>query len=324
MPTTTILDSSMYPSLHELSLDPNNENTFYEVIRDNSPYIYLHPDDDYHPESFESYLNKCELYHSTLPNPVLRLGEITPDNLTSMNIHSHPSATFDLSQPHRYSPYILKLDPEQRVCLPNLQNNATSTNPNGPANVKVGSKVDQTAPLYVFITQRSSQYTDVTYSMFTSYNASTACNGCLPIGIHDSDWERIVTRFTSTPDTDSPKHDYVSRIYLDQHGNGKWFEPKDLQFNEKHPLVYCAWRSHAMYPTPGIRWRFGGFGNDYRKRSTEHLWKPRNFQIIDTITNPTYNINNKVPKWLFYTGQIGAQGMNLPMWRSDWNNTANL
>lgn len=322
------MSSGTYPSLPELDLDSNNENTFYKVIKDNCPYIYLHPNDKYHPEAFESYLKKCELYHSTLPNPVLKFGEITPENLTSMKINSHPSATFDLSKSHQYSPYTLKLDREQREYLPNLSNpNVVETfqaTGDKSVNTKVGSNIDQYAPMYTFITHRSRDFTDATYSMFTSYNASTACNGCLPIGIHDSDWERVVIRFTRTPGSQSPQHDHASRYYLDQHGNGKWFESKDLQFNEKHPLVYCAWRSHAMYPTSGIKWRFAGFGNDYCKRSTEHLWKPKNLQIIDTLETPIDNYSDSIPKWLFYTGKIGAQGMNLPMWRPDWNNTANL
>lgn len=291
----------------------NPKDKFHQIIQKHCPFFYIHPDDRYHPEAFESYLQKCELYHMTSATPVLEIGKINPQNLTSMTTNSHPSAVFDLSVPHQYSPYILYLDKEQREHVPDTSNN-----------VGCDTKVNQQAPLYVFITHRDDRFTDVTYSMFTSYNASTACNGCLPIGVHDSDWERVVIRFIATPGSDETQHKYVHRIYLDQHGKGKWFDPRELRYKNGHPLIYCAWRSHAMYPNPGIKWRFAGFGNDYCKRSPKHLWEPKKLQIIDTFGLPVNKYIDSVPRWIFYTGYIGAQGMNLPLWRSDWNNTSNL
>ena len=54
----------------------------------------------------------------------------------------------------------------------------------------------------------------------------------------------------------------VTKAFLSCHGNGKWFEPSELEHDGPRTVVYSSWESHAMRPSGKRYKRILRFGDD--------------------------------------------------------------
>jgi hypothetical protein len=106
-------------------------------------------------------------------------------------------------------------------------------------------------PIYVNVVKQGEEYY-INYSVFYGFNGwyywrntfidqdHFRCQDG-----HTSDLERITVNVSSNGD--------IKRILYGRHGSAEdvWREPKEIEFEEGHPVVYIAWRGHGCYTKSG-------------------------------------------------------------------------
>lgn len=104
------------------------------------------------------------------------------------------------------------------------------------------------ARTYVHARPRGEDGLDIQYWFFFPYNGPLI--GGPAGGAHEGDWEHITVRLDAS-------WRRIQKVFFAAHdAEGRWHEPKDLQFShETHPVVYSARYGHASYPTAGLQSR---------------------------------------------------------------------
>jgi hypothetical protein len=108
-------------------------------------------------------------------------------------------------------------------------------------------------------------------SLFWQRNPGYKILGCIPVGSHDADVEKLVVLVD--PDSKQPKW-----VYFGAHGKGEgvWKRWNDCEFEAGTQAlkVYVAPTSNAFYPHAGRYMRVFGFANDVCIDSPMHYWRP--------------------------------------------------
>lgn len=159
-------------------------------------------------------------------------------------------------------------------------------------------------PLYVKVDSSDPELYWLQYWMFYPYNGAldvgcfnrAACcpsnKAIIKAGAHQSDFEHI----SIYVDKRTQK---MTRLYFSAHGNadGQWVDADKVQlYQNKQPIVYSAYHSHAHYVEPGCVPRVFGCANDFTEdQDTGRIWASSNLQLI----------NENFPAWQGYVGGLG-------------------
>lgn len=103
------------------------------------------------------------------------------------------------------------------------------------------------------------------------------------------------------------KNGEITKAYFSSHGDKKWFQPNELEIEDKtHVVVYSALSSHASYNKPSWFFRYFCFANDYT--NTGIRWDA-NVEIINDTT-----------WWNTFDGWMGyPDNVKMPSRKDDWN-----
>ncbi|XP_024984143.1 uncharacterized protein LOC112520072 [Cynara cardunculus var. scolymus] len=181
-----------------------------------SPWVYLHPDEEFFPSTVLWFFeNGAELHEKNIiPQPVINNGENLPTNGTQ------DDAFLDLP-------------------------------PNQPQKDKVKKGFLNDAIAYIHVKpELGGTFTDLAIWLYYPFNGGGKLQlGPLAInlgkiGEHVSDWEHITLRIDNY-------HGILKEIYLSQHAAGKWLTAPEFEFiNGTRPVVYSSLHGHAHYATP--------------------------------------------------------------------------
>lgn len=120
-------------------------------------------------------------------------------------------------------------------------------------------------PVYYKLEEHE-EYTDIIYVITYAYNGTF-----MP---HNYDEECCCVRLS--------KNEKISRVFLSEHGGGKWCRPIDMKIKDGRPVVYVCKSSHAMKAKPGVYFRLFGFGSDFAADGGKS-WRPRIFYNLDSL-----------------------------------------
>jgi len=276
--------------------------TTSELLKKFSPFVYLHPDEEYFPCSVDWYCQRVKLTDGqgkTLRDPV--------------------GKSADLYSPSQVKSYHLVINNEAtRTGLP----------PQGDSVV---------APVYGAVRDRGTSVLDVMYWFFYAFNGNIAdlvkiraglataaaggallgwIPGALPAAaaaaaalvyfskidgssMHEGDWEHVTVRVA--------KDTYqMLDVYFAQHSDGQLLaQPADssqqgyaLLPGTTRPIVYSARSSHASYSKAGETVRLAGLANDYTGEGK--TWDTSRW-MVDISKLPAGS-------WLDYPGRWGKPG----------------
>lgn len=201
-----------------------------DLIKRFCPKVFLHPYDNNHPTSVNTYLTGEYLLDQA--------GSVLVTDVTLNDLVAYNEAT-----------NYLRFKGDK---YPTAQDDFPTGDP-----IVATDRKDYGAcrsPVYVksFVNE---QFTDLVYAFFYAFNGFQVFRigiGTLPtkpynfcwarFARHEADWEHITVRL-------NPKNELVGAFY-GQHGGSQWVEKPPL-VDGTHPVVYSAWNSHASYPTSG-------------------------------------------------------------------------
>ncbi|PWA63057.1 vacuolar protein sorting-associated protein 62 [Artemisia annua] len=106
-------------------------------------------------------------------------------------------------------------------------------------------------------------YTDVVIWLYYPFNGT--------VGEHVSDWEHMRLRIDNFSGS-------LTKIYLSQHGKGKWVLADDFENIYGRPVVYAALHDHAHYNAP----------NSYVYGDADKLVESRDIQILTSELKNAY------------------------------------
>lgn len=125
----------------------------------------------------------------------------------------------------------------------------------------------------------------IQYWLFYSFNKAG-----YGLGDHEADWEYVRVN-----------HD-ARTMAMSQHDGDDV-----VQWESVPPKIYVALGSHAMYSSPGRKWRYCGFGNDVRGNGIE--WTPTT--IVDLKDDEPHPV-------LLHKGDWGQRGVSALTVRPYW------
>ncbi|KAJ7982132.1 Vacuolar protein sorting-associated protein 62 [Quillaja saponaria] len=209
------------------------------LVQAYSPFVYLHPDEEYHPSSVYWFFTNGGLLY--------KKGEETkpvPINTTGSNLPQGGSND---------GAYWLDL-------------------PVDKANKERVKKGDlQSSQAYLHIKPMlGATFTDIAIWIFYPFNGPARAKVeflNIPlgkIGEHVGDWEHVTLRVSNF-------NGELWRVYFSEHSSGAWVDASGLEFqNGNKPVAYSSLHGHAFYPKPGLVLQGnGGIGirNDTAKSS---------------------------------------------------------
>jgi hypothetical protein len=203
-----------------------------------APVVLLHPDEAYLPCSAEYLLDKATLVDSD-----------------GTQVHS---PTQEDLQAHRATTARLHLDPGHYYGEPLADGNLVG------------------APMYVSAqVPTDRRFVDLNFLLVFAYNGPQTVRVAVPkqdytcvlphIAEHEGDIEAVTMRVSA--DLQS-----IEFVRLAAHGHWTLLRPEDLEFEGTHPVIRCAYNSHATYNGKGKadfdwvatdRYRALGFGVDF-------------------------------------------------------------
>lgn len=207
-------------------------------VENYSPRVRLHPDDPYLPESAEYYLSKSAMYAANIP-----------DENSAADI-ARPAISYTADEVAQLG--VNAAESELRKRLANSSPTTTKVwlSPEKDKDqVKLGS-LDR-AKTYVTVNKINDVFT-IKYWYFFGYNGAGRIEACSSssvcitkqassYGRHDGDWEHA--------EMDVSERGEIRAVRLSAHGNLAPVEIEHWQGN--HPVIYAAFYSHALYPSPG-------------------------------------------------------------------------
>ena len=227
------------------------------------PYFIFHKNETIFPKNFHTYLNECDMIRGLSKKKKQIIFNKGTINYNTPPLHDYGSDCY--------------LDYKGET-LWNLRNDT---------------------PLYAYEYIKK-DHIELWYHTFYPYQLSYR----LPIlglnipvgGKHQADVETVVIHIHRSTKT-------IKHIILYTHGNPTYYEQKDIQFDNNHPLIYISLISHASYSKEGTYKRICGFAND-RCSSLKNgvLWKPNNLVDIHTLKK------NHFIQW--YRGNLGNDGIS--------------
>lgn len=208
-----------------------------------APRVYFHPDEVFFDEDAWNYVNDTNVGYFTAtectegknkgkPSIDPQQEEKNQENLSSSDNTKHNS-------------YLGLIDANPKSSAFSETTSGTS----GPFD---------TSKCYVHVLAING-YIELQYILFSPFNGgttarfdagwfgsdATASLGTTGVGSHQGDWEHITVRISMTGE-------FIAAWYS-QHSVGEWCSPETTPFVEgSHPVVYCAKRTHASYPSTGV------------------------------------------------------------------------
>nr|GEV27427.1 hypothetical protein [Tanacetum cinerariifolium] len=159
-------------------------------------------------------------------------------------------------------------------------------------------------------------YTDVVIWLYYPFNGPSKLKlGPFTIklgkaGEHVSDWEHMRLRVDNFSGC-------LSKIYLSQHGKGKWVPADDFEYIYGRPVVYAALHDHAHYNAPNI---VGPVDEAAKSdRVFDILATPSSYEIVSLDYGDGYVIP---PPWSDYKGKWGP-AINI-LWKEEAKIAINL
>ncbi|GFP81511.1 hypothetical protein PHJA_000294400 [Phtheirospermum japonicum] len=197
----------------------NQINTLFQAY---SPYIYFHPDENYHPSSVNWFFTNGALLYTkgNESNPVT----IQPDGSNLPQGGSNDGA------------YWLDLPVDKQA----------------RGNVVKGDL--QTAEVYLHVKPvLGSTFTDIQVWVFYPFNGHAVAKlGFIKkiqlgkIGEHVGDWEHVTLRISNFDGT-------LYRVFFAQHGGGQWVDSCLLEYGNGNKFVgYASLNGHASYYRAGL------------------------------------------------------------------------
>ncbi|KAJ8754816.1 hypothetical protein K2173_015328 [Erythroxylum novogranatense] len=214
-----------------------NPSQIQALFQTYSPWIYLHPDEQYLPSSVSWYfVNGALLYtkgQESNPIPIEAGGSNLPQGGSN--------------------------DDAFWIDLP--------VDEGSKERVKKGDLNDSEVYLQVK-PMLGATFTDIAIWIFYPFNGPAKAKASfinIPlgrIGEHVGDWEHLTLRVSNFTGE-------LWSLYFSQHSGGDWIEAQDLEFQDGNkPVTYASLHGHAMYSKPGLVLQgSGGFGirNDTAK-----------------------------------------------------------
>lgn len=133
------------------------------------------------------------------------------------------------------------------------------------------------------IARNNTVYTADKYTLYYESNPGVRLANIGPyVGYHIGDTEYLIILMANG----QPEW-----VYFSAHARieGTWMRWRDCQLiDERTLMVYVALGSHAMYPTPGIKYRILGLGNDQCKTGGDQ-W------VVEKYTLATLDMDKRIP-----------------------------
>ncbi|OVA06422.1 Vacuolar protein sorting-associated protein 62 [Macleaya cordata] len=198
-----------------------NMNQIQALVQTYSPWIYLHPDEEYLPASVSWYFNNGALLYKQgdESNPVSI--DSTGSNLPQGGSND---GTYWLDLP-------IDKDSKEKVKRGDLQSSES----------------------YLHVKPMlGATFTDIALWVFYPFNGPGKAKVELidiPLGKtgqHIGDWEHVTLRISNF----SGK---LWSVYFSEHSNGAWVNSSELEFQGGNKVVaYASLNGHAFYPKPGL------------------------------------------------------------------------
>ncbi|KAJ8766582.1 hypothetical protein K2173_023829 [Erythroxylum novogranatense] len=198
--------------------NPNQIRALFQVY---SPWVYLHPDEQYLPSSVSWYfVNGALLYkkgEESKPVPIEASGGNLPQG------GSNDGAYW----------IDLPVDEESKERVKKGDLNASE--------------------VYLHVKPMlGATFTDIAIWIFYPFNGPSKAKVSfinIPlgrIGEHVGDWEHLTLRVSNFTGE-------LWSVYFSQHSGGEWVDVRDLEFeNGNKPVSYSSLHGHAMYSKPGL------------------------------------------------------------------------
>ncbi|KAL8159597.1 hypothetical protein V2J09_001134 [Rumex salicifolius] len=239
------------------------------------PYIYLHPNEEYHPSTVNWFFSNGALLYKkgdeSNPIPIQTNGSNLP--LDGANDGS----------------YWLDL----------------------PINDKEKERVKKgdlrTAVGYIHIKPMlGATFTDISIWVFYPFNGAARAKvgsikaiGLGKIGEHVGDWEHMTLRISNF-------NGELRSVYFSEHSKGSWVDSPDVKFQNGNRVVgYVSLHGHAMYPKEGLVMQ-GGENVGIRDDTAEGglvLDVGSRFEVIAA----EYDMGVVEPDWLKYMNKWGPK-----------------
>ncbi|KAK7243449.1 hypothetical protein RIF29_38245 [Crotalaria pallida] len=273
---------SSMPSLHQIE----------EIVKAYSPYMYLHPKEEYMPSSVEWFFTNGALLYEKRNGAIME-NLITP---TGSNLPQFGTKDDDGTS---YYWLDLPLDEANRD------------------RVKKGDL--QSSHVYVHAKPMlGGTFTDIVMWVFYPFNggarAKVACTN-IPLrtkGEHVGDWEHVTLRVSNF-------NGELWKVYFSQHSKGQWVDVSELEFQYgNRPVVYSSLHGHAMFPKPGLVMQgTRGFGVRNDAAESEVVMDMENgFEVV-----AAEYLGSRItePPWLNYWMNWGPkEGPKGPKWKDSW------
>ncbi|HET8638439.1 MAG TPA: Vps62-related protein [Acidobacteriaceae bacterium] len=254
-----------------------------ETMRRNAPILIFHPGEQYYTYNVEDYLAAVDL-RDAKSGRIIATPPLTSSNLPSGQASSQTYLSI----------------------------------PNSAEHLKRGDL--SKTKIYVHAlgwTHNGRSGFDFQYFFFYPYNGTGALiirlagldsgDIGIPAGAHQGDWESIIVR------TDTEGN--VIGIYCNQHSDGTWYLPGDVQWSDGHPHIYVARSGHPSYvgighfPTPKGDFTISIAGYDFGVQldnvtaNGERLATAEIAELVATSFIPNASVTP--PWWLDYLGRYG-------------------
>jgi hypothetical protein len=218
-------------------------STLEQWIQKFAPRVYFHHDEVFFDEDASNYVNdpNVGLFTATECTEGKNKGKPTIDPQQVEKNEQNLSS----SENTKHNSYLGLIDANPKSSAFSETTHGTS----GPFD---------TCKCYVHVLAING-YIELQYFLFSPFNGgttvrfeagwfgsdATASMGNTGIGSHQGDWEHITVRISMTGE-------FIATWYS-QHSVGEWRSPETTPFAEgSHPVVYCAKRTHASYPSAGL------------------------------------------------------------------------
>ncbi|CAK9177443.1 unnamed protein product [Ilex paraguariensis] len=252
-----------------------NLSQIQALIQVYSPWIYLHPDEQYLPSSVSWFFkNGALLYRKGQEsNPV----SIDPTGSSLPQGGSNDGAYW-LDLP-------IEASAKERVKKGDLQD----------------------AGVYMHIKPvLGATFTDIATWVFYPFNGPARAKvefiniSLGKIGEHVGDWEHVTLRISNF-------NGELKSVYFSQHSKGIWVSASELEFqNGNKPVTYASLHGHAFYPKPGLVLQGNGaigIRNDTAKSKMEMDTGVRHLVIA------AEHLGSEIvePPWLNYAREWGPK-----------------
>jgi hypothetical protein len=286
------------PSIENPQVQEEDQYDIISLIKKFSPVIYLHSKDKYGPMAAEEYF--------TGPHTALAQAK----------------------KPRNKKPKILI--PRGKVTMQELYQKYSMRNSAGDNTlffdiddcVKLGSRPERytdahgnlTVPAYVIAyVSPDESHVYLQYMFFYGFNGPYTIkdpffNKTLFEGDiidfqngHEADLEHIGMLI------DRENQKLVMMFYgaHDKH-EGVWVNPKQITYEDGHPVLYSAHGGHGLYPDPGIHVRVYGFANDLAEKGKR--WVPE-YSLV--WAGKQFSMEQIKPEyaWVLFKGEYGRRGI---------------